>query len=151
MRLRRRLTSTGNRFGVWLYRRFDGRLSSPPGATVLLITSPGRRSGVPRSTCVRYLDVPGGYLVWGTASGAPRDPDWFRNLRASEEADVQVGGRTVHVRRRELLGEERDGAWHDVVLARVPAVARYERKGGRTIPVAVLTPTGQDAPARDRA
>lgn len=148
MSLKRRLTGTGNHVGAWMYRRFDGRLSSGPGTQVLLITSPGRRTGVPRSTCVRYLDVPGGYLVWGTASGAPRDPDWFRNLRASEEAEVQVRSRTVHVRRRELLGEERDEAWRDVVLEQVPGVARYERKAGRTIPVAVLTPTGQDAPPR---
>jgi F420H(2)-dependent quinone reductase len=148
MALKHKMASTGNRIGAWLYRRFDGRLSSGPGTTVLLVTSPGRRSGVPRSTCVRYLDVPGGYLVWGTGAGAPSDPDWFRNLRASEEAEVQVRSRTFRVRRRELVGEERDRAWQDVVLARVPGVARYERKAGRTIPVAVLTPTGQDAPTR---
>ena len=107
---------------------------------VLLITTPGRRTGIPRSTCVRYLKREGDYLVWGTASGATTEPDWFRNLRASETASVQVGGaqRTVH--RRELTGEERDRVWKDVVLVRVPGVARYERKARRTIPVTVLTP-----------
>lgn len=140
MSIKRRLTGTGNRIGVWLYRHSNGRLASGPGTTVLVVTSPGRRSGVPHSTCVRYLDVPGGYLVWGTGAGAPHDPDWFRNLRASEEADVQVRDRHVHVHRRELVGEERDDAWRDVVLARAPEVERYERKAGRTIPVAVLTP-----------
>jgi deazaflavin-dependent oxidoreductase (nitroreductase family) len=89
---------------------------------------------------MRYLEHDGGYLVWGTASGATRDPDWFRNLRASETAQIQIGDAQLTVHRRELTGEERDRVWRDVVLARVPGVARYELKPRRTIPVALLTP-----------
>jgi hypothetical protein len=40
----------------------------------------------------------------------------------------------------ELTGAERDRVWRDVVLAQAPGVARYERKAGRVIPVARLTP-----------
>lgn len=129
---------------MWTYRVSNGRAGG--GAhKVLLMTAPGRRTGLPRSTCMRYLEHEGGYVVWGTASGANRDPDWFRNLRASETATIELGrtSRTVH--RRELTGEERDRVWKDVVLARVPSVARYERKARRTIPVAVLTPEPGDA------
>lgn len=143
-RARRRLTSIGNRIGVWLYRRSDGRLGSfGKDVHVLLITTPGRRTKVPRSTCVRYLSVPEGFLVWGTASGAPRDPDWFRNLRAAGAATVQVGAQLHRVKARELTGDERDTVWRTVVLEQVPAVQRYARRAGRMIPVAVLTP--QDA------
>ena len=39
-----------------------------------------------------------------------------------------------------LAGEERDRVWRAVVLAGVPGVAKYERKAGRTIPVALLRP-----------
>lgn len=141
---RRSLTARGNRIGAWTYRRFDGRLSSGPGATVLLFTAAGRRTGLPRSTPIRYLDVDDGFLVWGTASGATRDPDWFRNLRAAEECRVQVRDRILTVRPRELLGDERDEVWRKVVLARVPGVAKYERKAARTIPVAVLTPVTEN-------
>ena len=137
--MRRRLTRIGNRCGVWMYRALDGRLAGGGrDVHVLLLTTPGRRSGLPRSTCVRYLDTDGGLLVWGTGSGSPADPDWFQNLRAAETADVQVGAEHFPVRRRELLGAERDTVWRDVVLAQVPQVARYARKAGRTIPVAVL-------------
>ena len=73
-----------------------------------MITTPGRRTGVLQSTCVRYLDTPEGLLVWGTASGAPRDPDWFRNLRKAKLADVQLGATTLQVRPHELVGEQRD-------------------------------------------
>jgi deazaflavin-dependent oxidoreductase (nitroreductase family) len=123
-----------------MYRASDGRLLSTKKAKVLMITTPGRRTGVLHATCVRYLDSPEGLLVWGTASGAPSDPDWFRNLRRAKVADVQVGTKTVRARPRELLAEERDTAWQDVVLARAPEVEKYAQRAGRTIPVALLEP-----------
>jgi len=133
-----RLTRIGGRIGVWLYRRSNGRLVG--GGKVLMLTVSGRRTGLPRSTCVRFLETDEGLVVWGTASGAPRDPDWFRNLRAANVAEVQVGSDTFRVRPRELLGAAREGTWNDTVLARAPEVTRYARKAGRTIPVAVLEP-----------
>ena len=105
---------------------------------VLMITAPGRRTGAPRSACVRYLETAEGFVVWGTGSGSPRDPDWFCNLRQARYADVQVRDRRRRVRPRELLGVERDTVWSDLVLARAPEVERYARRAGRTIPVAVL-------------
>jgi deazaflavin-dependent oxidoreductase (nitroreductase family) len=139
--VKRRLSSIGNRIGVWLYRAFDGRVSSGGKEIhVLVITTPGRRTGIPRSTCVRFLETADGLVVWGTASGAAQDPDWFRNLRAATVADVQVRDRRLQVRPRELVGAERDAMWNDVVLAQIPGVAKYARRAGRIIPVAVLEP-----------
>jgi deazaflavin-dependent oxidoreductase (nitroreductase family) len=124
-----------------MYRAFDGRLASyNKRAKVLMITTPGRRTGVMHSTCLRYLDTGEGFLVWGTGSGAPRDPDWFRNLRKAQLADVQVGAKTLRVRPRELVAEERDRAWNDVVLAQAPEVEKYAQRARRTIPVALLAP-----------
>ncbi len=108
----------GNRIGVWMYRASDGRLLSTKKATVLMITTPGRRTGVLHSTCVRYLETPDGYLVWGTASGAPRDPDWFRNLRKAKVADVQIASqdhpgaasRASRRRTRSSLDQHRPGS-----------------------------------------
>lgn len=146
--MRRRFTRIGNRSGVALYRRLGGRLSSgSKHVTVLLITVPGRRSGLPRSTCVRYLRTPDGLVVWGTGSGSRRDPDWFRNLRAAGTAVVQIGRERHLVRCRELTGAARDAMWTDTILAAAPAVTRYARKAGRTIPVAVLEPVGPSAHA----
>jgi deazaflavin-dependent oxidoreductase (nitroreductase family) len=124
-----------------MYRALDGRLSSGrKDVHVMVITTPGRRTGIPRSTCVRYLESPDGFVVWGTGSGSPRDPDWFRNLREAKVADVQVKARRLQVRPRELVGVDRDAMWNNVVLAQAPKVAKYARRAGRTIPVAVLQP-----------
>jgi deazaflavin-dependent oxidoreductase (nitroreductase family) len=137
----RRWTRVGNVIGVWMYRTLGGRLSSgSKDVHVLMITTPGRRSGVPRSTCVRYLETPEGLVVWGTGSGSRRDPDWFQNLRHAPTAQVQVRQRKFAARHRELHGEERDTVWRDVILAEAPEVRRFEEKAGRTIPVAVLQP-----------
>lgn len=138
--MKRELTRVGNRIGVWMYRKLDGRLASTKNAHVLLLTTPGRRTGLPRSTCVRYLATTDGFLVWGTASGAPHDPDWFRNLRSTATAEVQIDARHLQVLARELTGKERDAAWTDVILAAAPTIARYATKANRTIPVALLTP-----------
>jgi deazaflavin-dependent oxidoreductase (nitroreductase family) len=138
--LRHRFTRTGNAIGVWLHRVARGHLDSGPRAQVLMVTSPGRRTGVPRSTMVRFLEHEGAYVVWGSGSGSPTDPDWFRNLRRAERSRIEIGTRGLEVRPEVLTGAERDRVWREVVLARVPKVAKYERKAGRTIPVALLRP-----------
>ena len=139
--LQHRMQRLGNQIGVWMYRVSDGRLaSSNKNVKVLMITTPGRRTGVLHSTCVRYLETADGFLVWGTASGAPRDPDWFRNLRKAKTADVQIGAKTLQVRPRELLAEERETAWNSVVLVQAPEVQKYAQRARRTIPVALLEP-----------
>ncbi len=139
--MNRRMTRLGNRIGVWMYRRLHGRLASGSrDVHVLMLTTPGRCTGIPRSTCVRYLETSDGYLVWGTGSGSPDDPDWFQNLRRAGTTQVQVRDRTFEARCRELRGAERDATWRDTILAEAPEVERYERKAGRTIPVAVLEP-----------
>jgi deazaflavin-dependent oxidoreductase (nitroreductase family) len=134
-------TRTGNRIGVWMYRHLNGRLSSGSKKVhVLMITTPGRRTGILRSTCVRYLETPEGLVVWGTGSGSRRDPDWFENLRQVTVAQVQVRERHFEATVRELRGDERDAMWRDTILTEAPEVIRYAHKAGRTIPVAVLEP-----------
>jgi deazaflavin-dependent oxidoreductase (nitroreductase family) len=137
------MMSRGNAIGVWIHRAFKGRLDSgSKDVHVLMLTSPGRRTGVPRSTMVRYLEHDGGFLVWGTGSGSPKEPDWFRNLRRASEPTVEIGTVTHRVRAEILAQGERDQVWREVVLAQAPAVAKYEQKAGRVIPVALLTPIG---------
>jgi len=143
------MTTWSTRMGVWSYRLLKGRaMGGTKEAPVVMLTTPGRRTGLPHSTCVRALRRPDGYLVWGTASGAPRDPDWFRNLRAAGGTDLQVLTEHLPASARELHGSERDEVWNDVILGALPAVAKYERKAHRTIPVALLTPVGQDEKVR---
>jgi len=142
MSLRSRFDLSGAKFGVWLYRKTGGRAMNGGGPPrVLLLTTPGRRSGEPRSACVATLHDGDDYVVWGTGAGAPRDPNWFRNLRAAGETTVQAGDREFRAHVRELTGAERDAQWAGIV-EHVAGVQRYAEKAGRAIPIAVLTPIG---------
>ena len=140
---KRRMTRMGNRIGVWMYRTLDGRFSSgSKDVHVLMLTSPGRRTGLPRSTCVPYLETPEGLLVWGTGSGSHRDPDWFRNLRATPIATAQVKDRVMEVRPREL--HPRSGMPCGATSCSRPHWrSRFASEAGRVIPVAVLRPLGR--------
>jgi deazaflavin-dependent oxidoreductase (nitroreductase family) len=134
------MTRNGNAIGLFLHRALKGRLDAFGDQKVLMLCAPGRRTGLPRSVMVRFLEYEGGFLVWGTGSGSPTEPDWFRNLRRASRARVEIGTTPVEVVPQVLAGTERDRVWREVVLAAVPGVAKYEAKAGRIIPVAVLRP-----------
>lgn len=69
----------------------------------------------------------------------PRDPDWFWNLRDADVAIVRVGAKRQQVQPRELVGQERDTMWNNVVIAQAPEGEKYAQRANRTIPVALLT------------
>lgn len=64
------------------YRRGIG-----PTRVVLLLTTTGRRSGLPRLTPLQYELVDGLYFV---ASARGRQADWFKNIQASPYVHVQL-------------------------------------------------------------
>ena len=139
----RTMMRTAGKLAVGLYRRSGGRIGGKAlgGAPVLLLTVVGRRTGQPHTTSVSYFEHLGGYVVVGSAGGTPEDPQWFRNLRKAGQATVEIGnGGRQAVDVRVLKGVERDTVWEDVVLARVPAFAKYVTKSGRQMPLALLTP-----------
>ena len=70
-----------------LYRLGFGPLI---GHFVLLLTTTGRKSGLPRVTPLQYEEVDGAILV-GSARGIKAD--WFRNIQADPHVQVQVKSR----------------------------------------------------------
>lgn len=76
---------------------------------VMLLTTRGRRSGLPRTTAVSFMPVDGHYVAfsgWGVGS------NWYRNVLAHPEVWITVGRRRTRAvarlvedpqRRRELM------------------------------------------------
>jgi len=76
-----------------------------------LITIPGRKSGLPRTTPVAILEVSGrrlGVVPWG-------DVHWVRNLRAAGRATITVRPRKEGLHATELDQTERVGFFRDVL------------------------------------
>jgi deazaflavin-dependent oxidoreductase (nitroreductase family) len=106
---------------------------------VVLLTTTGARSGLPRT--VPLLGLPDGeaYVVVASNFGRPRDPEWCRNLRAQPEATLTAGGVARPVTAHALDGVERDAQFRRAVAIH-PGFAGYRAWAGRPIPVLRLTP-----------
>src|ERR1039457_6927008 len=76
--------------------------------------------------------------------GAPRNPDWYYNLKAHPNVTIEVRTDTIPVQASEASGDERDRLFR-MSVERAPQLGEYEKQAGRTIPVVVLTPTGVQA------
>ncbi|WP_460625389.1 nitroreductase/quinone reductase family protein [Intrasporangium mesophilum] len=138
-----RFWKAGNAAAVWMYRRTGGRVGGRArgGSRVLLLTVAGRKSGMPHTVPVSYVERDGAYFLAATAGGQPKEPQWVRNLRAASTATIEVGRETRTMSVEVLRGAESDAAWKDVIVAAYPSFAPYEAKAGRKIAIARLTPT----------
>jgi deazaflavin-dependent oxidoreductase (nitroreductase family) len=122
------------------FRANGGKVGGPfEGATMILVHHIGARSGTERVTpLVTFPQDDGRYVIIASKAGAPTNPDWYHNLKAHPEVDVEVGTETFPVQVVELEGAERDAVWAQVKAAS-PGFAEYEQKTTRTIPVLQLT------------
>ncbi|MFE7723645.1 nitroreductase/quinone reductase family protein [Nocardia rhizosphaerihabitans] len=115
----------------------DGYLEG--GTTNLVITTVGRRSGLRRRTGL-FFGRDGDRLVLvasGSVPGRTDSPQWYRNLLATPEADVQIRAEHFRVRAREAEGAEHRRLW-ELMLAQAPVYRHYARLATRPIPVVVL-------------
>ena len=139
--VRKTVFRVNNRVHPAVYRASKGRLGGKAvnGSPVALLTVAGRKTGTPRTVPVAAFPLGDGWVVVGAAAGDAAEPQWFRNLRATDHAGMQVGDVRHEVSVRLLEGIERDAAFAGIVAA-APGFGKYEAKAGRPMPVALLTP-----------
>lgn len=123
------------------FRANGGKVGGPfEGATLLLLTSTGAKSGQPRLAPLAYLSIDGMMIIVGSKAGADTNPDWVYNLRANASAHIEVGTEShdgiesYDVIARELPADERD-AVYSKVAALAPVFAGYQEKTNRKIPL----------------
>ena len=133
---------------IELYRRdpekahlWDSTQAGGPGVLpTLLLTTRGRKTGQPRDLPLIYGESGSSYVVIASRGGTPTHPDWFLNLEANPECELQVGRRHVRARARVAEGPERERLWRQMAGIYPPYDAYQERASARTIPVVVLEP-----------
>lgn len=120
----------------WSGGRLGGKIMNMP---VLLLTTRGRRSGEPRTRALMYLPDGQTFVVIASFLGEPKHPDWWLNLKAEPNAEIEVGSRKIAVVAHEAEGAERQRLW-TAVVKRQKDYAEYQERTSRRIPVVVLEP-----------
>ncbi len=109
------------------------------GAPMLLLHTTGAKSGLPRVNPLMYQQVGDDLAVFASKAGAPTNPDWYYNLRANPNVEIELGTETIPVTARVADDDERDRIW-GIQKERYPTFAEYEKTAaGRKIPVVLLT------------
>jgi deazaflavin-dependent nitroreductase family protein len=107
------------------------------GTTTLLLTSTGRKSGQRHTTPLIYQQHGDAYLIVASKGGADEAPQWYHNIQADPDVEVQVLGDRFKARARTASPEEKPEMWKTMAKT-WPQYDEYQKKTDREIPVVVL-------------
>lgn len=131
-----------NQQNIAEFRTSGGRIASFGDAPVLLLTSTGAKSGLPRTNPMMYLadeGDPNRVYVFAAAAGSDTNPAWFNNLVAAPNGvTVEIGSETLRAD-AEVLPEPTREQIYAIQAGRYAGFAGYQAKTSRPIPVVALT------------
>jgi deazaflavin-dependent oxidoreductase (nitroreductase family) len=109
------------------------------GVPLVIVHHTGAMSGVVRHAPLSYLPNGDDVVIFASKGGQPTNPDWYHNLIANPDTQIELGADIVPVHVREATGTERDELF-DRQKTASPVFAEYEAATTRVIPVLVLEP-----------
>ena len=124
------------------FRSKEGKGVGPFGDHLLLLTTKGAKSGTEHTTPLAF-HLDGDHLVViASKGGAPRHPDWYFNLLAHPDVEVELGTdngiEKISVHATPVpSGPERDRLYAQQATM-MPGFWEYEKKTTRKIPAVVL-------------
>jgi F420H(2)-dependent quinone reductase len=101
---------------------------------IVVITSVGAKSGNLRKNPVMRVEREGKYVAIASKGGADDHPEWYHNLVAHPEVELQDRAEKHLYNARLLTGDERT-EWWEYAVATWPTYAQYQQKTAREIPV----------------
>jgi deazaflavin-dependent oxidoreductase (nitroreductase family) len=110
------------------------------GAPMVLLTTTGAKSGQKRTTPLVSQPAGDTLYVFASKAGAPTNPDWYHNLLAHPEVEVEFGDDTFQAVATPVEGAERDRIYAAQEEA-FPGFADYRKATSRVIPVVELRRT----------
>ena len=120
------------------FRENDGRVGGYfEGTDLMLLHTTGARTGQPRLIPLQYTVDGDDFVVIASNAGADNNPDWYHNLKANPEVNVELGNETFPARAVEVKGEKRV----DLYTAQETRLAHFKgyREGtSRVIPLFTL-------------
>jgi len=108
------------------------------GLRIALLHTTGAKSGAERVNPLAYRRDGDKVVVFASKGGAPTNPDWYHNVVANPEVEVEVGADRFKGRAHVAEGDERERLW-SAQKRDMPQFGDYEsRTRGRQIPVIVI-------------
>ena len=118
-----------------------GRLMSTiSGMPAVELRTTGRKSGQCRSVMLTApVYEPTRVVLVASKGGDDRDPEWYRNLVANPDVELEVHGTTRLMRARTATDAERAELWPEVIRA-YRGYDAYQRRTDRQIPIVIVEP-----------
>jgi len=121
------------------FRANEGRVGGYfEGHTLLLLHHTGARTGQARINPLAYLPDGDRFVIFATKGGSPTNPDWYHNLKAHPDVEVEVGTETFPVHAVEVKDEGERQELYARQTARMSGFGAYPKKTSRRIPVIAL-------------
>jgi len=132
-----------NAFNKDVIKQFRANGGQVPGRKypVILLTTTGAKSGLPRTTPLNYSTDGDRIVVIASKAASPTHPDWYHNLLANPEAIIEIGTQKFRVRATVAEGEERERLFN-AQAALMPFFAAYQQQTTRQIPVIIFERIG---------
>jgi deazaflavin-dependent oxidoreductase (nitroreductase family) len=114
--------------------RVGGRIA---GMDVLVLHTVGRKSGLPRTTPLTYMNDDENLILVASNGGARNHPTWFLNLTAEPNVEVERKGKKEKWTARRATKEEKERLWPKITST-YKGYASYQKRTDRDIPVVIL-------------
>jgi deazaflavin-dependent oxidoreductase (nitroreductase family) len=130
-------------FNKGVVEQFHANGGQIPGRQhpLILLTTTGAKSGLPRTTPLNYSIDGDRIIVIASKGASPTHPDWYYNLVADPEAIIEIGTEKFPVRAKTAEGEERERLFN-AQAALMPFFADYQKQTTRQIPVVIFERIG---------
>ncbi|MCC6438373.1 MAG: nitroreductase family deazaflavin-dependent oxidoreductase [Acidimicrobiales bacterium] len=124
------------------FRANGGRCGGPfEGNPMVLLTTTGARSGLPRTSPVTYTTDGDRWVLIASKAGADHHPAWYHNLVANPDVIVEVGDERFPARATVAVEPERTRLF-EARVAVMPRFDGYREETDREIPVVVVERAG---------
>ncbi len=117
-----------NAFNKDVIEQFRANGGQVPGRRypLILLTTTGAKTGLPRTTPLNYSTDGDRIVVIASKAASPTHPDWYHNLVANPEAVIEIGSEKFPVRARIAEGAERQRLF-DQMAAKFPFSSHTSR------------------------
>ena len=127
-----------NRSIIEEFRANDGVCGGPfEGNPMILLTMTGAKSGRELTTPLTYCPTGNNddeCIIFASAGGAPKHPNWYHNLLANPNVTIERGTEKYRAQAVVTAGPDRQAAFQKMAEA-LPRFGEYQDKTERQIPV----------------